>query len=146
MYESEELVMKHYIPENVIEQIRNAVDIVDVIVEYIQLKKQGRNYFGLCPFHNENTPSFSVSPDKQIYHCFSCGVGGNALSFVMNMEGLTFFDTVKKLSIKTNISVDEYDPKEQHEEVLNKSSVMLDAHDYMLKYYHHLLVNTEEGK
>ncbi|EQC2288214.1 CHC2 zinc finger domain-containing protein, partial [Listeria monocytogenes] len=69
------------IPEEVIDQVRNQADIVDIIGNYVQLKKQGRNYSGLCPFHGEKTPSFSVSPEKQIFHCFGCGKGGNVFSF-----------------------------------------------------------------
>lgn len=65
------------IPEEVIDQVRNQADIVDIIGNYVQLKKQGRNYSGLCPFHGEKTPSFSVSPEKQMFHCFGCGKGGN---------------------------------------------------------------------
>ena len=75
--------MADRIAEEKINEIRQAVDIADVIGDYVQLKKQGRNYFGLCPFHGENSPSFSVSPEKQIYHCFGCGVSGDALKFVM---------------------------------------------------------------
>ena len=82
--------MAECIAEDKINQIRQAVDIVDVIGEYVQLKKQGRNYFGLCPFHGENTPSFSVSPDKQIFHCFGCGAGGNVFTFLMEIEGSLF--------------------------------------------------------
>jgi len=77
------------IPEEVIEQIRTQSDIVDVISEYMQLTKRGRNWFGLCPFHGEQTPSFSVSTDKQIFHCFGCGAGGNAITFVMDKLGST---------------------------------------------------------
>lgn len=80
--------MGNRIPEEVVEQIRTSSDIVEVIGEYVQLRKQGRNYFGLCPFHGENSPSFSVSSDKQIFHCFGCGEGGNVFSFLMKMEGL----------------------------------------------------------
>lgn len=69
------------IPEEVIDQVRNQADIVDIIGNYVQLKKQGRNYSGLCPFHGEKTPSFSVSPEKQMFHCFGCGKGGNVFSF-----------------------------------------------------------------
>ncbi|KUG37017.1 hypothetical protein BS613_07715 [Listeria monocytogenes] len=69
------------IPEEVIDQVRNQADIVDIIGNYVQLKKQGRNYSGLCPFHGEKTPSFSVSPEKQIFHCFGCGKGGNVFLF-----------------------------------------------------------------
>ncbi|MBL3427716.1 DNA primase, partial [Klebsiella pneumoniae] len=78
------------------EQIRTSSDIVEVIGEYVQLRKQGRNYFGLCPFHGENSPSFSVSSDKQIFHCFGCGEGGNVFSFLMKMEGLAFTEAVQK--------------------------------------------------
>ncbi|MDP4164746.1 MAG: CHC2 zinc finger domain-containing protein, partial [Bacillota bacterium] len=73
--------MAERIAEEKIDQVRQSVDIVELISDYVQLKKQGRNYFGLCPFHGESTPSFSVSPDKQIFHCFGCGAGGNAFSF-----------------------------------------------------------------
>ena len=82
--------MSDRIAEETINEIRQASDIVDVISEYVQLKKQGRNYSGLCPFHGENTPSFSVSADKQVYHCFGCGAGGNVFSFLMEIEGIIF--------------------------------------------------------
>ena len=71
------------IAEHIIEQVREANDVVDVVSDYVQLKRSGRNFFGRCPFHNEKTPSFSVSPDKQIYHCFGCGAGGNVINFIM---------------------------------------------------------------
>ncbi|MED3822043.1 CHC2 zinc finger domain-containing protein, partial [Priestia aryabhattai] len=89
--------MGHRIPEETIEAIRRGVDIVDVIGEYVQLKRQGRNYFGLCPFHGEKTPSFSVSPEKQIFHCFGCGAGGNAFTFLMDIEGIPFVEAAKRL-------------------------------------------------
>ena len=92
--------MAERIAEEKINQIRQAVDIVEVISEYVQLKKQGRNYFGLCPFHGENTPSFSVSIDKQIFHCFGCGAGGNVFSFLMELEGISFQEAAIKLAAK----------------------------------------------
>ncbi len=73
--------LSNYVPDEVVEEIRKTNDIVDVIGEYVQLKKQGRNYFGLCPFHDEKTPSFSVTQEKQIFHCFGCGKGGNVITF-----------------------------------------------------------------
>jgi DNA primase len=135
------------IPEEKVNEVRQAVDIVDVISDYVQLKKQGRNYFGLCPFHGENTPSFSVSPDKQIFHCFGCGAGGNAYNFLMEIEGITFQEAVVKLAEKTSIelSVDlsssneEKRPKKDEEQ-------MIEAHELLRKFYHHLLVNTKEGQ
>ncbi len=101
--------MGYRIPEETIEKIRLSVDIVDVISEYVQLKKQGRNYFGLCPFHGENTPSFSVSPDKQIFHCFGCGAGGNVFSFLMDLEGYSFSEAAVNLAEKVNIDLSDYE-------------------------------------
>ena len=97
--------MADRIAEEKINEIRQASDIVDVISEYVQLKKQGRNYFGLCPFHGENTPSFSVSSDKQIFHCFGCGAGGNVFSFLMEIEGISFQEAALKLAEKVNIDL-----------------------------------------
>ncbi|HPM43401.1 MAG TPA: CHC2 zinc finger domain-containing protein, partial [Candidatus Omnitrophota bacterium] len=78
------------IPEKIIDEIRDRTDIVEVISSYLPLKKTGRSYKAPCPFHNEKTPSFIVSPDKQIYHCFGCGAGGNVFSFLMKHENLEF--------------------------------------------------------
>src|SRR6476659_5633380 len=108
--------MGNRIPEEVVEQIRTSSDIVEVIGEYVQLRKQGRNYFGLCPFHGENSPSFSVSLDKQIFHCFGCGEGGNVFSFLMKMEGLSFIEAVQKLGERNNISVVDYTSGQDQQE------------------------------
>ncbi|SFC63179.1 DNA primase [Clostridium uliginosum] len=91
------------IPEEVIEKIREQSDIVDIISESVRLKKSGRNYIGLCPFHNDKTPSFSVSQDKQIYKCFACGEAGNVFTFIMKQKKLTFVETAKYLADKSNI-------------------------------------------
>jgi len=94
------------IAEHIIEQVREANDVVDVISDYVQLKRSGRNFFGRCPFHNEKTPSFSVSPDKQIYHCFGCGAGGNVINFIMEHERLDFLSSVKLLADRANIHIE----------------------------------------
>ena len=94
------------IPQNTIDKIRDQADIVDVISREIELKKRGVNYFGACPFHDENTPSFSVSPSKQIYHCFGCGNGGNVFTFIMEFQKLTFFESVKLLADRYSIIVE----------------------------------------
>ena len=91
--------------EEIIEEVRQSNDIVDVISQYMHLKRSGRNYFGLCPFHNEKSPSFSVSPDKQIFHCFGCGVGGNAITFVMKIEGCSFIEAIQMLADRANIQL-----------------------------------------
>lgn len=96
------------IPQEIIDQILDRLDIVEVIGEYIQIKKTGQNFKACCPFHNEKTPSFVVSPDKQIYKCFGCGAGGNALNFVMKYENLEFPEAVRKLAAKTGVEIPKY--------------------------------------
>ena len=91
--------------DEILDEVRNSNDIVDVISQYISLKRSGRNYFGLCPFHNEKSPSFSVSPDKQIFHCFGCGVGGNVISFISKIEGIGFKEAIEVLAEKANIKL-----------------------------------------
>ncbi|MDF2903545.1 MAG: dnaG [Bacillus sp. (in: firmicutes)] len=137
--------MAELIAEEKINQIRQSVDIVDVISEYVQLKKQGRNYFGLCPFHGEGTPSFSVSPDKQIFHCFGCGAGGNVFSFLMEKDGLTFQEAALKLADKANIDL-QIQTNLPAKTIPKDFQLMLDAHDLLRKFYHHLLINTKDGQ
>ncbi|MGG4155587.1 DNA primase [Peribacillus muralis] len=139
--------MNGRIEDEKINQIREAVDIVDLIGEYVQLKKQGRNYFGLCPFHGENSPSFSVSPDKQIFHCFGCGAGGNIFTFLMDIEGYNFVESAKVLAEKGNIPLDvEVNKDSKRSNMPAGSQQMVEAHDLLRKFYHHLLVNTNEGQ
>ena len=106
-----------YIPEEKISEILNTSDIVDVISETVILKKSGRNFFGLCPFHSEKTPSFSVNTSKQIFHCFGCAAGGNVLSFVMKYHGITFPEAAKMLARRYNITIEtkEIDPAKKRE-------------------------------
>ncbi|MBC8377280.1 MAG: DNA primase [FCB group bacterium] len=138
------------IAEHIIEQVREANDVVDVVSDYVQLKRSGRNFFGRCPFHNEKTPSFSVSPDKQIYHCFGCGAGGNVINFIMEHERLDFLSSVKLLADRANIHIetDSGEPRKKDdrasiynmheiaarvfERQLNESSAK-SAKDYLLK-------------
>ncbi len=94
------------IPEHKIEEIRDATDIVELISGYVTLKKKGQNYFGLCPFHQEKTPSFSVNPAKQIFHCFGCQAGGNVFTFLMRHEGISFPETVKYLAQKIGVALE----------------------------------------
>lgn len=91
--------------DELIEEIRASNDIVDVISKYVTLKRSGRNFFGLCPFHKEKSPSFAVSPDKQIFHCFGCGAGGNVIHFISKIEGLDFKDTLELLANRANITL-----------------------------------------
>lgn len=134
------------IPDELIEQVRTSNDIVDVVSEYVSLKKQGRNYFGLCPFHGEKSPSFSVSPDKQIYHCFGCGSGGNVYSFLMNIEGYTFIEAVSQLAAKTGIELPNMGSRLENNAQKDEKKEMMGIHELLSKLYHHLLLNTDHGK
>jgi DNA primase len=99
--------LKGYIPEDKIEEVRNRIDIVSLVSEFVTLKKTGRNFTGLCPFHQEKTPSFSVNPDKQIFHCFGCGEGGNVISFLMKINEMTFPEAVRHLAGKSGVVIPE---------------------------------------
>ncbi|RWZ60050.1 DNA primase [Halobacillus fulvus] len=138
--------MAGHIPEEKVDEIRRSADIVDVIGEYVDLKKQGRNYFGLCPFHGESTPSFSVSADKQIFHCFGCGKGGNVYTFLMEIEGYGFLQSVKHLADQLNIELPEQVMDEEPTESNKESQDILEAHQWLAKLYHHLLKNSKEGQ
>ena len=95
--------------EEIVEEVRSRSDIVDVVSRYVKLQRRGSSYLGLCPFHNEKTPSFSVSPDKQIYHCFGCGAGGNVITFLMEYENYSFQEALGILAQRAGISL----PKEE---------------------------------
>ena len=128
------------VPEETIERIRNTADIYDVVAQYVDLKKRGRNFFGLCPFHSEKTPSFSVAPDKQIYHCFGCGAGGNVFSFIIEHEKVSFIEAVQQLGQKYGIQVDyQSGPSNKIFSSLYK------VHDLAVKLYHNTLYS-EKGK
>lgn len=130
------------IPEEKISEILNSADIVDVVSEAVILKKSGRNFFGLCPFHAEKTPSFSVNPDKQIFHCFGCSAGGNALSFVMKYHGISFPEAARMLARKYNIVVEtrDIDPTKRKEIQVKESLFRLNKK--VMGVYADLLKNT----
>ncbi len=134
------------IPEETIEEIRSKTDIVDLVGEYVQLTKRGRNWFGLCPFHGENTPSFSVSEDKQIFHCFGCGAGGNAITFVMDIENSPFTEAISKLAVRAGIELEVSFNESFKSGKSNEFQHMLDAHALAANFYSHLLLNTVEGE
>ena len=94
-----------YIPDDLVEEIRSRNDIVDIVSSRIKLQKKGSSYFGLCPFHNEKSPSFSVSPNKQMFYCFGCGEGGNVFSFLMKYDNLTFSEALKELADRSGIEL-----------------------------------------
>ena len=103
------------IPESFKQDLLNRVDIVEVVSRYVRLKKGGANFQGLCPFHNEKTPSFTVSPAKQFYHCFGCGAHGNAIGFLMSYGGLGYVDSVKDLAVMVGMQVPDSRPRTPEE-------------------------------
>ena len=120
------------IPEPKISEIRDATDVVDLVSGYVTLKKSGRNYFGLCPFHPEKTPSFSVNPEKQIFHCFGCGAGGNVFTFLMRHEGISFPESVKFLAQRVGIQLEF---EERDETSAKENEALYYTNDFAAKFY-----------
>ncbi|MGQ2802461.1 DNA primase [Lactiplantibacillus plantarum] len=140
--------MANRIPEEKVEQVRSAVNIADFIGQYVQLKKAGKNLFGLCPFHEERTPSFSVNEQKQIFHCFSCGRGGNVFSFIMDLENLSFPEAVVKVADFGHIDLPaSYTAQSQPAAPKDQQQAdLLKLYSDSAKMYQHILVNTELGE
>lgn len=126
------------------EEIKAAADIVDVVSEYVQLKKVGKNYQGLCPFHQEKTPSFTVNPDRQFYYCFGCGAGGDVFKFLMEIENISFLEALKELSRRTGIPLPE-SPGISTAEAKQRDRI-LSINELAGKFYHYLLLEHRLGK
>ncbi|MGN0292673.1 MAG: DNA primase, partial [Lachnospiraceae bacterium] len=127
-----------YYPEEIVDEVGRANDIVDVVGQYVKLKRQGSRYVGLCPFHNEKTPSFSVSGDMQLYHCFGCGVGGNVFTFVMEYESYTFQEAVEYLADRAGIQLPKDDGRQDRAED-NRRRQMLEANKLAARYFYYQL-------
>ena len=134
------------IGEDKVEQIRARADIVEVISSYVNLKRAGRNHVGLCPFHAEKTPSFNVNADRQIYHCFGCEVGGDVFAFLMNMEGLSFPEAVRRLGERYGIEVEEETVTPEEEQRREERERLLRVTEVACDFYHRLLVEDPAGK
>lgn len=126
-------------PEEVIEEIREKNDIVSVVSEYVKLQKKGSNHWGLCPFHSEKTPSFSVSESKQMYHCFGCGLGGNVFTFVMNYENYSFPEAVKALAERAGVKLPEEEYSAEMKQRANKRARLLEVNKEAAKYFYYQL-------
>lgn len=136
-----------YIPSEVIEEVRGRLDIVEVISSYIDLKKTGKNYVGFCPFHSEKTPSFTVSPEKQIFYCFGCQAGGNLFSFIMQMEGCSFPDAVRLLAEKAGVTIAPKTFLTPAEKQKAKTlETLREMHSVAQKYFQFLLWKSPQGK
>ncbi len=130
-----------YYPDELIEEVRIKNDIVNVISGYVRLQKKGSNYFGLCPFHNEKSPSFSVSPGKQMYYCFGCGAGGNVITFLMEYENATFQEAVKILADRAGINLPEMEYNEEARKKESRRSRLLEINKEAARYYYYMLRN-----
>ena len=122
--------------DEVIEDVRERNDIVDVISQYVKLQKRGSNYFGLCPFHNEKSPSFSVSRDKQMYYCFGCGKGGNVYTFLMEYENYSFQEAIKALADRAGVKLPEAEYSREEREEQDKRSRLLEINKQAALYFY----------
>lgn len=128
------------------QQIESRIDIIDVVGEYVKLKKRGTNYLGLCPFHNEKTPSFTVSPAKGIYKCFGCGKSGNTISFLMEHEKYSFVEALKWLAARYNIEVEETEASPEQKQLMQTADSLYIINSFAKQFFTDSLFNTEEGR
>lgn len=133
------------ISPNTIQQITNRIDIIDVVGEFVKLKKRGTNYLGLCPFHNEKSPSFTVSPAKEIYKCFGCGKSGNTITFLMEHEKYNYVEALKWLAARYNIEVEETETSPEQKLLVQTSDSLLIINSFAQRFFTDQLFNTEEG-
>ncbi|KAB1437645.1 DNA primase [Candidatus Galacturonibacter soehngenii] len=134
-----------FYPEDLVEEIRVKNDVVDVLSSYIKLKRKGSSYFGLCPFHNEKSPSFSVSPGKQMYYCFGCGAGGNVFTFIMEYENYTFQEAIKYLADRVGVELPEVEFSKEAKEQADLKSKILEINKLAAQYFYMQLKN-DSGK
>jgi DNA primase len=135
-----------YIPEDKIAEVRHAADIVDVIAETVLLKKSGKNFSGLCPFHAEKTPSFTVSPEKQIFHCFGCGAGGNVFSFIMKRDGIGFADAVRRLAARSGVEIPERPVSPRARRQMSEQAILLEVNRLAADYFRQALRQPPAGQ
>ncbi len=134
-----------YYPDELVEEVRMKSDIVDVISGYVRIQKKGASYFGLCPFHNEKSPSFSVSPHKQMYYCFGCGAGGNVFTFLMEYENYTFPEAVKALADRAGVSLPEIEYSEEAKKREGRKAKLMEINKEAARYFYYQL-RSDRGK
>ena len=131
--------------DDVIEEVRTKNDIVDVVSQYVKLTRKGSSYFGLCPFHNEKTPSFSVTPAKQMYYCFGCGAGGNVFNFVMEYENYTFGEALSYLAQRAGVELPKIEYSREAKEKAERKALLLEINKKAAQYFYYQL-RREGGK
>ena len=134
------------ISQESIQQILSRIDIVEIVGSFIKLKKRGANYLGLCPFHNEKTPSFTVSPSKEIYKCFGCGKSGNSISFLMEAEKYSYVEALRWLAAKYNVEIEESETSPEYKQQQQVADSLYIINNFAQKYFTDALLNSEEGQ
>lgn len=128
-----------FYPEDIVEEVRTKNDIVDIVSGYVKLQKKGSNYFGLCPFHNEKSPSFSVSPSKQMYYCFGCGAGGNAITFLMEYENYSFPEALQVLADRAGVELPKEEMTKEARAQADLRATLLEINKLAANYFYYQL-------
>ena len=134
------------ISQNTIQQIQSRIDIIDIVGSFVKLKKRGTNYLGICPFHNERTPSFTVSPAKEIYKCFGCGKSGNSIGFLMELEKFSYVEALRWLANKYNVEIEETEMSPEHKLLQSNADSLFIINNFAQQFFSDYLFNADEGR
>ncbi len=134
------------ISQNTIQQIQSRIDIIDIVGAFVKLKKRGTNYLGICPFHNERTPSFTVSPAKEIYKCFGCGKSGNSIGFLMELEKYSYVEALRWLANKYNVEIEETEMSPEHKLIQSNADSLFIINNFAQQFFSDYLFNADEGR
>src|SRR4030095_7739467 len=134
------------ISQNTIQQILSRIDIIDIVGGFVKLKKRGANYLGLCPFHNEKSPSFTVSPAKEIYKCFGCGRSGNTITFLMEHEKFSYVEALRWLAARYNVEIEETQVSDEVKQQQQAAESLYILNSFAQKFFATQLFDTEEGQ
>ena len=134
------------IDRETVQRIKDTADIVEVVSDYVSLTRRGSNYMGLCPFHNERTPSFSVNPRKNFCYCFSCHKGGSPVNFIMEKEGISYHDALLQLAAQYGLEVHERELSDEEQQRRSRRDGMFTANEWSMRYFEKNLRDTEEGR
>lgn len=137
--------MQRFIPQEQVQEVQRVTDIVRVISEYVHLKHSGKNFIGLCPFHSEKTPSFTVNPDRQFFKCYGCGTGGSVFTFIMKQEGVEFPEAVRLLAERANITINEANTSFDKQTLAQKTR-LYEVNEFAVSFFHESLMRTNAGK
>ena len=138
--------MANFIPQEKIAEIQLASDIVQIISDYVNLKQSGKNFLGLCPFHSEKTPSFTVNPEKKLFKCFGCGEGGTIFNFIMKQESMDFVEAVKHVAAKSHIDLSLFGNEKKTSLSVTEKTSLFNITNLAARFYHKILLDSDQGK